>query len=71
MTRILLTHTAPMLMNSYGDRALAALRRHEDVRLNTTGRVLDDPDVLVAVQADAAVIVADRRRRRALRPALT
>ena len=61
MMRILLTHTPPMLANYYGDRALAALRRHGDVRLNATGRVLDDPEALVAAAGDAAVIVADRQ----------
>jgi len=59
--RILLTHTPHMLANYYGDRALAALRRHGEVRLNTTGRVLDDPDALVAAAGDAEVIVADRQ----------
>ena len=61
MMRVLLTHTPPMLANYYGDRALAALRRHGEVRLNTTGRVLDDPDALVAAAGDAEVIVADRQ----------
>ena len=61
MMRILLTHTPHMLANYYGDRALAALRRHGEVRLNTTGRVLDDPDALVAAAGNAAVIVADRQ----------
>ncbi len=61
MMRILLTHTPHMLANYYGDRALAALRRHGDVRLNTSGRVLDDPDALVAAAGDAEVIVADRQ----------
>ena len=61
MLRILLTHTPPMLANYYGDRALAALRRHGEVRLNTTARVLDEPDALVAAAGDAEVIVADRQ----------
>jgi D-3-phosphoglycerate dehydrogenase len=61
MMRILLTHTPDMLANYYGDRALAALRRHGDVRLNPSGRVLDDPDALVAAAGDAEVIVADRQ----------
>ena len=59
--RILLTHTPHMLANYYGDRALAALRRHGEVRLNTTGRVLDDPDALVAAAGGVEVIVADRQ----------
>lgn len=61
MMRILLTHTPHMLANYYGDRALAALRRHGDVRLNTSGRVLDNPDALLAAAGDAEVIVADRQ----------
>ncbi len=60
MMRILLTHTPHMLANYYGDRALAALRQHGDVRLNTSGRVLDDPVALIAAAGDAEVIVADR-----------
>ena len=60
MMRILLTHTPHMLMNYYGDRALAALRQHGDVRLNTSGRVLDDPAALIAAAGDADIIVADR-----------
>lgn len=58
--RILLTHTPHMLANYYGERALAALRRHGDVRLNTSGRVLDDPAALIAAAGDADIIVADR-----------
>lgn len=60
MVRNLLTHTPHMLANYYGDRALSALRRHGDVRLNTSGRVLDDPAALVAAAGDAEIIVADR-----------
>lgn len=58
--RILLTHTPHMLANYYGDRALAALRRHGDVRLNSSGRTLDDAAALIAAAGDADVIVADR-----------
>ncbi len=61
MTAIFLTHTPHMLANYYGDRALAALRRLGDVRLNETGRVLDDPLTLARAVADAAVVVADRQ----------
>jgi len=60
MIRILLTHTPHMLTNYYGDRALAALHRHAEVRLNTSGRVLDDPAALIAAAAGVDVIVADR-----------
>jgi len=60
MMRILLTHTPHMLANYYGDRALAALHQHGDVRLNTSGRVLDDSAALIAAASDAEIIVADR-----------
>ena len=61
MTSIFLTHTPHMLANYYGDRALAALRRLGDVRLNETGRVLDDPALLAAQAGDARIVVADRQ----------
>ena len=61
MLRILLTHTPHMLANYYGDRALAALRGHGEVRLNPHGRVLDSTDVLVEAAAGVDVIVADRQ----------
>ena len=61
MARIFLTHTPAMLANYYGDSALAALRRHGDVVINGTGKVLDDPRELAAQAAGAAVIVADRQ----------
>lgn len=61
MLRILLTHTPHMLANYYGDRALAGLRRHGEVRLNPHGRVLDSTDALVEAAAGVDVIVADRQ----------
>lgn len=61
MTTVFLTHTPDMLANYYGDRALAALRRQATVRLNETGRVLDDPAVLGASAAGAGIVVADRQ----------
>lgn len=61
MLRILLTHTPHMLANYYGDRALAALRQHGEVRLNQSGRVLDEPAALIAAGAEVDVIVADRQ----------
>jgi D-3-phosphoglycerate dehydrogenase len=61
MASIFLTHTPHMLANYYGDRALAALRRLGDVRLNETGRVLDDPALLAATAGDASIVVADRQ----------
>ena len=60
MLKVLLTHTPHMLANYYGDRALAGLRQYGDVRLNTSGRVLDDPATLAAA-AGMDVIVADRQ----------
>src|SRR2546421_132659 len=41
MARVLLTHTPDMLRNYYGDKALAALERHAEVRINPGGKVLD------------------------------
>jgi hypothetical protein len=41
MARAFLTHSADMLRNYYGERALAALRQHADVTVNPTGQVLD------------------------------
>ena len=61
MLQILLTHTPNMLANLYGDRALAALRRHGEVRLNPDGRVLDGPAALIAAAAGVDLIVADRQ----------
>ncbi len=61
MLRILLTHTPHMLANYYGDRALAGLRGHGEVRLNPHGRVLDSTDALVEAAAGVDVIVADRQ----------
>ena len=58
--RVFLTHSPDMFANFYGDRALAALREHAEVRLNDTGRVLDTPDALVRAAGDAQVLVADR-----------
>jgi D-3-phosphoglycerate dehydrogenase len=61
MPTVFLTHTPDMLTNYYGDRALAALRAEAEVRLNGTGRVLDDPAALLEQAGDAAIIVADRQ----------
>ena len=41
MAKIFLTHVPDMLENYYGERALAAMRQLGEVRLNTTGKVLD------------------------------
>jgi D-3-phosphoglycerate dehydrogenase len=58
---IFLSHTQDMLANYYGDRALAALRALAPVRVNDTGRVLDDAASLARAAADARIIVADRQ----------
>lgn len=61
MTTIFLAHTPHMLANYFGDRALAALRKLDDVRLNETGRVLDDPALLAQAASGAAIVLADRQ----------
>jgi D-3-phosphoglycerate dehydrogenase len=59
--KIFLAHTPHMRANYYGDRALAALQQLGDVRLNETGRVLDDPLLLARTAGDAQIVVADRQ----------
>src|SRR4051794_122756 len=58
--RIFLTHVPDMLENYYGPRALAEMRKLGEVRLNTSGKVLD-----AKALADAAkgceIIVSDRQ----------
>jgi D-3-phosphoglycerate dehydrogenase len=49
-----------MLKNYYGDRAVAALRAHGDVRINTTGKVLDAA-ALVAQSRGCDIVVSDRQ----------
>ncbi len=61
MTKIFLAHTPHMLANYYGERALAALQQIGDVRLNQTGRVLDDPQLFAREAGDAQIVVADRQ----------
>jgi D-3-phosphoglycerate dehydrogenase len=61
MPTLLLTHTPDMLANYYGPRALAALRALCDVRLNETGRVLDDAAALAAAAKGCQIIVSDRQ----------
>src|SRR5260370_33715121 len=60
MTRVLLTHTPDMLQNYYGERALAQLKRHAEVRINPTGRVLD-ADALAQAARGCEIIVSDRQ----------
>ena len=61
MLRVFLTHSPAMLADFYGDRPLAELRRHADIRINDTGLVLDDAQALIEAAGDAQVLVADRR----------
>src|SRR5207253_6288697 len=60
MTRVFLTHTPDMLQNYYGERALAELKRHAEVRINPTGRVLD-ADALAQTALGCEIIVSDRQ----------
>jgi D-3-phosphoglycerate dehydrogenase / 2-oxoglutarate reductase len=60
MARIFLTHIPDMLRNYYGERAVAALKEHGEVRINDTGRVLDGP-ALVAAARGCEIIVSDRQ----------
>jgi D-3-phosphoglycerate dehydrogenase len=60
MARIFLTHVPDMLENYYGARALAAMRQLGEVRLNTTGRVLDAKALAEAAKG-CEIIVSDRQ----------
>src|SRR5947209_13939345 len=60
MTRVFLTHTPDMLQNYYGARAVAALKRHAEVRINPTGRVLD-ADAVAQTARGCEIIVSDRQ----------
>ena len=60
MPKIFLTHTADMLANYYGPRALAELRKLGEVRLNETGRVLD-AGALAEAARGCEIIVSDRQ----------
>src|SRR5437016_2769708 len=60
MARVLLTHTPDMLRNYYGDRALAALERHAEVRINPSGKVLD-AEALARGARGCEIIVSDRQ----------
>jgi D-3-phosphoglycerate dehydrogenase len=60
MARILLTHVPDMLENYYGPRALAEMRKLGEVRLNTTGRVLD-AQALAEAARGCEIIVSDRQ----------
>jgi len=60
MARILLTHVPDMLENYYGPRALAAMRKLGEVRLNETGKVMD-AKTLAEVAKGCDIIVSDRQ----------
>jgi D-3-phosphoglycerate dehydrogenase len=60
MVKIFLTHVPDMLENYYGERALVAMRKLGEVRLNTTGKVLD-PKALAEAAKGCEIIVSDRQ----------
>jgi len=60
MARIFLTHVPDMLENYYGARALAAMRQLGEVRLNTSGKVLDAKALAEAAKG-CEIIVSDRQ----------
>jgi D-3-phosphoglycerate dehydrogenase len=61
MPAIFLTHTPDMLANYYGARALAALRKLGEVRLNPGADQVLDARALVKAAGDCAIIVSDRQ----------
>jgi D-3-phosphoglycerate dehydrogenase len=58
--RIFLTHVPDMLENYYGPRALADMRKLGEVRLNTSGKVLDATALAEAAKG-CEIIVSDRQ----------
>src|SRR5437016_2517466 len=58
--RIFLTHVPDMLENYYGPRALAEMRKLGEVRLNTSGKVLDGKALANAAKG-CEIIVSDRQ----------
>ena len=60
MTRIFLTHTPDMLANYYGPRAVAALEKLGEVRINRTGQVLTARALAEAARG-CEIIVSDRQ----------
>ena len=58
--RIFLTHVPDMLENYYGPRALAEMRKHGEVRLNTSGTVLDAKALAEAAKG-CEIVVSDRQ----------
>lgn len=60
MATIFLTHTPDMLANYYGPRAVAALEKLGQVRINPTGKVLG-ADALAGAARGCEIIVSDRQ----------
>ncbi len=60
MATIFLTHSPDMLKNYYGDRAVAELRKLGDLRINSTGKVLDAA-ALVREARGCDIVVSDRQ----------
>ncbi len=60
MARIFLTHVPDMLENYYGPRALAEMRKHGEVRLNTSRKVLDAKALAEAAKG-CEIVVSDRQ----------
>lgn len=60
MAKIFLTHVPDMLENYYGPRALAEMRKLGEVKLNTSGKVLDAKALAEAAEG-CEVIVSDRQ----------
>ena len=60
MAKVFLTHIPEMLENYYGPRALAEMRKHGEVRLNTSGKVLDAKALAEAAKG-CEIIVSDRQ----------
>src|SRR5438034_10791205 len=57
-SRILLTHTPEMFRNYYGERALARLREHGEVRLHSGEHPLSG-EALVAAAKGCDIVVSD------------
>jgi D-3-phosphoglycerate dehydrogenase len=60
MARIFLTHIPNMLQNYYGERAVAALRKLGDVKINTSDHVLN-AKALFEASKGCDIIVSDRQ----------
>jgi len=60
MARIFLTHIPHMLQNYYGERAVAALRKLGEVKINPSKQVLD-AKALAAAAKGCDIIVSDRQ----------